>query len=999
MITGQPADITRSLTVAPEWQVWRCAFRRGELDESVILPGWLPSGPDWEDVTADIQPNPGPAWGHDGRGQSGTFTVYGSDWAAWPDSVAVCIVARHYDGSDFSDWDVAAWGYIVGSGRQTLPALSRPIGTLRFDYAGFWDKQQMESVRFGRPNLASGATVVNSSTALATPASEAPLEYVSQATCSPENATDGNIDTVAVFNVIAGRSRPAIGSTMTPVIQRAYGSFTRGIAPGGQPRFVELGVGYDLAAAWGNMETSGAIPALFEGNGTAFRNDDVCHTYLEEELADPGNHVYVVEAKAQPTNPRQRHGPQWNFTTGKRPLGIHLRYKAWDGDSVGKIIHITAGGDHALRLTAAWQDFDVDISGPDAIHDVLVFRIQGGDNNADPALALSTRTIFAFDDFRLSLGYSDMENQRDSGYKLCLAIDDGAGHEHVRRIAWDIDGNTEEWTIGPDSTVVITDNAAAFRAKFDPGSRPVWELGKLFPDWYFGVEGGVGVGRMKLCYAISNVRDDYDHPDLITVHEVDFSVANGGAPWLEHQALARQSPALTGLLAPEDFPHVGLTAGAYGTAFCQWDLGAYVPTYLTVATVGGDTAINVDDPDELPDSGGGAYIDTDEFTYTGKSGRTLTGVTGILAHDAGIATGAVYPKVSGAKQTAPLVDLVELRRKPGKPQIIAGAIIYSALGSPGNPSVPDGLGGVWERHQDWKLLNRWNFRQGDPDTITTIPDGGWVQMRHIAIIIDEMAQYNGYDQRAKLNELVVRKYSPASSTFSGRQTGTLVGVVGYLLTQLAGVPLSKVYAVTDAPPPIHDYSIAPTTVGQAIASVASQGFIAVRLDKYNRAFISWTPNTPGFAPEEADWQWQLSDLRGDPSGDWAEAYQVSQVRVAAKEVATYRLHKVVYPPIARPLGAVLELKDVLVNTGRDATLMAQAQDRRGNHRRSITLPVGACPWLEVHQRHILALPELDEGGAWNGQNVYVESFDVKTGVTDGVPTWTTSVALRELSIT
>jgi hypothetical protein len=999
-VTGQPAAITRAYETAPQWRVWRCALRRGELDEAPILPGWLPSGPDWADVTLQTDAEEELGFTQDGRGYTLTFTVRDLNRDDWPDDAAVCLTARHWDGTGgWSPWDLVTWGYILGDGSQRKPALSGAVGTIRVGYAQFWDKAQVPALRYGRPNLATTATLVASSPVLADPLAEVGIEYISQADCGATNLTDENIDTVAVLDVVAGKSRPVLGNVTAPVIQRTYGSFTRGIAPGGQPRFIELAYSNDLAAGWGNFQNDGTIPALFEGNGTPFRNDDTVHTYTEAETAAPGNRVYVIEAKAQPAHPNQMQGIQWNFgSLGKRPLRVAFRYKAWETGSIGKTIHVTHDTGAVLQLTAQWQDYDVELDGAKNLHDTLVFRLQGGDNNSPE---LTTRTLFAFDDFHLYVGYSDMENQKDSGYKLSLAIDDGAGHEWVRRIAWDIDGNTEEWIIPPKQTVIITDNIAAFKAKFNPGSSQVWQLGTLFPQWYFGWEGGAAKGRIKLCYATSHVTDDYDHPDLITVHEVNFAVANGGAPWQEYQALARQSPLLTGLLSPEEHPRTGLMVGAYGTAHWWLDLGAYKPTYLTVAVAAGATSLNVDDPDEFPPSGE-AVIAGDTFAYTGKSGRTLTGVSGVLAHDPGQATGSVVPKIGGVLQTAPLVDLVELRRKPGKCQILAGAVLYSDRLAPTDPSVPDTAGAKWERQADWELFNRWTFRQGDPDVITCYPPppNAWVQMRHLCIVIDEMAQVGGIDQRAKLNEVVVRKYAPGSGEgFAGTQAGDLGRVLASLAAVRAGVPASKVFIVAATPPPIHDLAITPTTAGGALQSVAKLGLLQVRLDRWNRAYVDWQPNTAHFDRPEADWQWALADLRAEPTGDWAEAHQCSQVRVSAKELATYRLHEVLYPPLARPLGAIVELRDIIINTADDALTIARAEDRRANHRRTLALVAQACPWLEVHQRHILDLPGLDAGGGWSGRNVYVESFSVSVKLVDGVPVWATTIATRELSVT
>lgn len=60
-------------------------------------------------------------------------------------------------------------------------------------------------------------------------------------------------------------------------------------------------------------------------------------------------------------------------------------------------------------------------------------------------------------------------------------------------------------------------------------------------------------------------------------------------------------------------------------------------TYLTAATVGADTTVTVKDTSDFPASGTAVVFDTtndrDQFTYTGKTGTTFTGCSGVLAHN------------------------------------------------------------------------------------------------------------------------------------------------------------------------------------------------------------------------------------------------------------------------------------------------------------------------------------------------------------------------------
>lgn len=68
---------------------------------------------------------------------------------------------------------------------------------------------------------------------------------------------------------------------------------------------------------------------------------------------------------------------------------------------------------------------------------------------------------------------------------------------------------------------------------------------------------------------------------------------------------------------------------------------------LTQATNAGDSTIYVADTTDFPSSGVGWISDTtvDEFTYTGKTGTTLTGCSGVLTHSAGLPVGGQFKRM------------------------------------------------------------------------------------------------------------------------------------------------------------------------------------------------------------------------------------------------------------------------------------------------------------------------------------------------------------------
>jgi hypothetical protein len=692
---------------------WLGPLPRGELDEGALTGSWVPTtGAGWVDKTSTVLLSAGAEIAQDGRGYTISFTVADEARGVWADELPVAVVSTHQDLATATSLAAAvvAWGYLDGSGRQALGVGLDQTGTRFVTLAGFWDRVNVPAMRLGRRNLATSASLHASSAVLATPEAEAPLEYIGQESCAATLILDGNADTVSVLDVIADPARPTLGDSASPIVVRVWDSRTGTLA-------IEVGCFHDLVAAWGNFSNPAAVPNLFE-HGSNTRDDDNAKVeYTAGRM--------IVTAKANTSVPNQRHGPQWNLSVGDKPVRVSFRYKAGATGSIGKKMHFVAGtSDVTLALPSSWQEYSLALDTVPNAAGVLVLRFQGGDNNSQELL---TATVLEIDDLRVSVGYNDLAE----ALPLSIAVDDGLGHEHVRRIAWDIAGS-QGWHISADDTVIFAYDAAAFRAKYDPGTRQVYQLKNVFPDWR--ILPNPNGCRLKLAYASNAQQTDYDDAGLTTVHEILFNAANGGVAWDADQALSRQSPVGTGYLTPEDYPHVGLFDGAYGAGYWWVDLGAYpgVPVALPVGS--GATSVQLTDPDDFADSGGAYLTDDDvsydEIAYTGRADRTLTGVSGAAAH---LATARAYPKVDGARQTGWLLDLIELRRKPGTPIILAGAVLVSNLLSPSDPSTPHvTTGGKWERNPDWTLLQRWDTRSGDPAVITIVPSGGVVQARPFA---------------------------------------------------------------------------------------------------------------------------------------------------------------------------------------------------------------------------------------------------------------------------
>jgi hypothetical protein len=456
--------------------------------------------------------------------------------------------------------------------------------------------------------------------------------------------------------------------------------------------------------------------------------------------------------------------------------------------------------------------------------------------------------------------------------------------------------------------------------------------------------------------------------------------------------------------------------GGYGAGFWQFDLTAYSAPKLILPMNTSVMRVTVDNIDAYSDQGLGK-IDTERVWWIGKDGDSLLlnqrGISGttIAAHNIGAALipdgyNGQYQN-SGVSQTGWNVDLISLRRKPGTPMILAGAVLYSNLVSPSDPSTG---ASHWERQSDWKLLTRWSDRQGNPDIITI--DFAWLggpkEMRHICIVVDKMARdASGNPQRVKLNEIVVLEAEMAagqSGNYQSKNASDLAGVLGYLLVKKADVPASKVLVAAQPntlpirTPGIIGLPIAPTTADAAIRSIAQNGLLKVWLDAANRATIDADPANSAYSRSIPYFVVDSSMLHGDLTLAWSEAHETSQVRVTARDVSSGRVYSASYPSIRSTLGKVRDIRDITVYSSADVYAIAESSFRIDNARRKITMPCGALPWLEVGQFIVANFPEVDFGGNGIGMGVVVESYSIQIGQDEGGITWETSVTLRELGV-
>lgn len=992
---------------------------RGVLDETTIDLDWLPvTG--WTEKTSEILLSEGAVINHDGQGPTITFTVADESRSEWKDDLAVAVIAQHFYPASgaFGDRYLVAWAYLSGEDRQTLNLDYMQTGQRIATYAGYWSKKPVESMRLGRRNLAANATIVSSSAILANPAEEAPLEYLSADTCAATKILDGFADTPSILDVIADPVIPYIGDMPTVRFLRLFGPQTRGVAVGGVPRFAELVFGHSVTP-WGKTWTS--IPGMYF-EGTAAERTEAGRIHTTAVTYMDGSKGFQVTSY-QSFDLAFSTWIQWIIPASpKIPMKSVIEIKAGNPFSVGKRVHLLlsdATPEHTQRfdvnpfaLGLDWQKFEFSYTSDEHAGGakIEITTVQGETFGGD--------VIYEIRNLDVEEGYSDeVQAPENSQRRLFLCYDNGAGTQAAQRIAFDLVGGASDWTIPPFGTVIITDDIPTFKAYFGDTGKTLMQMKNLQPLWYWAP----GVGKLKLAYSTNPLRTNYSDGSLVTVEEINFTT--NGFSWTAHQSLIKGdgtsgSPIGTGSWTTEEFPHVGiLPTGGYGSAYWWIDLGTFAAPKLKLPMDTSSMRITVDNIDEYTEEGL-CTIGTERIWWIGKDGdsllvnaRHISG-TSVAAHSIG---DSVIPdgftgqfQNSAAKQVGWNVDMIKLRRKPWTPVIRAGAVIYSNLVSPSDPTT----GGLrWDRNPDWSLAQQWSDRQGNLDVVTiNLLDlfGGSKEMRHIVVRIDDMDRDPaGNPQRAKLNEFIAYEAQMAAGVnglYRSKNASDLAGALGFILTQRAGVPAAKVTVATQAngnaiqTSAIGDLPIAPSDSNQVINSLAAKGLLSVWLDAANTATIDAQTTNPAYVPMVPYFTIDATMLTGSFVLTWSAAHSVSQVNITAQELASMRTYSASYPTVPAFLGTVADIRDVTVFTANDVSAIAEATYRDRNTRRRGVAPVGALPWLEKGQRILVNLPEIDLGGNGIGVTFVVASFSLQLGMDDGGVTWDTSLTLVELGL-
>jgi hypothetical protein len=1009
MVTVQEAAITTLQDgVRAEYALWRYAGDITLFDPNGIGVGFLPVGPGWEEVT-EASGGAGASFAHDGTGGTITFTVLGYRRDEWPDDQPVALVGRWWDGLAYSAWRTVGWGYTTGAGRTRRGA----DGIVRFDVSasivGRWDQLPVPGIAFGRANLATGATPGYSAPALVNPEELVPQEYAYQDDTGPEKAIDGNVDTVAAAETLATTQRLEYGSFDHPRIASFFGPHDRGVAVGGIARFIQLAYTHN-GTPWGVTWTS--IPPMYNavaGEGKpALREDDKIATQVA--TYPDGRKAFRVRNK-QSSDPKRDTWIQWRVLSSRVnvPMRVSLELKASSTSGIGKRLQLgvttsasvgAQGFSTVVELGVDWQ--------------IFVFDWDSSTDYGGATMSIKTTPgelvagdfYYDLSNFRVLYGWNHDEWSKRNGYKsLYLGLDDGLGHEKWQRISWELapGGN---WSIAPESTVVIADDAATLKANHAIGRSTVFQLKNAYKWWHFEPD----VGRMKL--ALMNQPPDPNNIDALPAGAIvieDINFATNGLSWLPTQAMVRKNPWGTGGFVADDYPGVGL-GEQIGAGWWTYDLGAFTPPVLQEPAAVGDTVLWVSGT--RPFQGTGTVrIQAEDLAYTAKEEGALVLASPVAtAHAAGL---PVVPLTDGkvgpgsSPQIAKTWDYLELRRREGVPPLRDGVIFGSKLANPGDPSAG---GARWERHPDWFPIHR--FRDNQAAVIAVHAPGNptnsgvWVwadQLRHVGIAVDVMHPDDlGRPQHPMLNELIVSEWVPesgAGGAYDSPDSGDLAGMIGHLLVKYAGLAAAKYLPAIPAIP-LGTLTVTPTTVAQAVSSVAQRQLARLWVDGLGFAHLTAAPNSLLFDAQDVTWEWTEQNCWGPvPDGDREAAHNVAQVVIYAREPGTLRHHTIAYPSVRLPLGSVLELKDVVVSSRRQGEDFAAAAFRDANARRSLTIQAGACPWIAPFQRHLVNLPSLDPSGEWTGVNMYVAGYTMKfAAIAGGGVVCRTAITLREMAL-
>lgn len=391
------------------------------------------------------------------------------------------------------------------------------------------------------------------------------------------------------------------------------------------------------------------------------------------------------------------------------------------------------------------------------------------------------------------------------------------------------------------------------------------------------------------------------------------------------------------------------------------DLDTYTSALSTDVSVG-TTTWNIIDTTGWFESGQG-ICETDVFHYTGRTGSTLTGVTGFTSNH--VKGAAVFPFEDGITQFGRPIKEITIERKQGVPTIEC-VHVYFLKASLGNASSGRKPGtGYEEADEDWqddydadfiqitnigRLLSEWATEDGETIaeeseqrlSVITIPLGddtkSYRRVRGFLVQIHRMED-NG---RAKVNRMTAKldQMSIDYSTFGDLDGARSSDMARYLIVDIFGtsgfMTTNYTYFVDHTNPPTgncstHAIAISPYT--DVLDSLANNTGCIVLYDVDGS--IKWLqdPWWPVGQRQSAPYYtFDKDSIRGNINIA-RRREEVDAVAVTASNSDGSDSWRIVHPPGGDKAGnQVKELSDFVVPNFTTAKFLAEAMWWKETHR-------------------------------------------------------------------
>lgn len=968
----------------------------GPLRDEAPLPvtqdgaDWTPVG-GWTDVSALVASGQ-VDW--DTHEHVLTLTLWNAalDTSIWLDDRQIIARARWLDpAGNFTAWQVAFAGYLTGE--KPTAAVSRDrfglhrSGTVVARQEWYYTaKRRLPHLTFGAVDLAAGRPTTASST-LVNPAGEIGLEYLTTSNVGPDQAVDGNRDTLWIANTLADPVLAPVLSTGSQVIIGDVYNGAAGLPIGGNGRCRYIG----LWAAQATVDTFEVNTAGWK----AIRSTVITRT---NAWAASGAWSMLLSATGPAAGAQRDYGGlavevecAVSFTL-RSALGTPQVVNVIVSGDQGKGIDLVAPTDPlGRRYTIRWPSSH---GGTLSIRFATTREATGG--------------AWYVDDVRVSGGVN-LAEQGQPYRRLWLVWDNGLGGSGYADIANNLDGIL---VIPGDRWVFLVDDADLFRSQFDVGDAQIIQYRGL--SALTALDFGSQRGRLQLAY--------YRRwPDL---------PGTGGVVWDDLQfnvqpAFAVTSSLVRTVVTPATYvvrtnPAPGGEPNA-GAAWLNVDLGSWTGPTLAVA-LGTTTPVIVtlNTTDKLPGYGY-CYVET-ERVWLEKLSATDVRLTRTapVAHVLG---SPLYVEIDGVRATLPPVSIVGWQRRPGTPTIQDFDMIGSILPSPRDPSVPDQAGNTWGTHADWfnlATVRGWSApswaavidRDGDWSQTVWPPvvgyTAGWGrQMRHLRLVIHRMQPWLGQAQRAKVNSLFAIEADLAaggSGGFAGLGQTDLRGVVGHLLTQYAGVPPAQVVINRGNADGIgwssnaSSLPIAASTVAEAIISLEARGRMQVFCSPGGLVRVNPDPMSTSAAFQAPTITWSTTNTVKLNAQQLA-GHAVAQVVVTARNEVSGEVYVAAYPKAALPLGEIVQVDDVILGSQADAVIHAQRVFRQANARWRVNIETGGR-WMTLPRpfsRNLVNITLLDSAGVELGnRSAMVDGFQWALERQSDGGHWRLNLSLKEL---